>query len=373
MSQVIDLAANLIRFESTNPPGLEAGVIEYTRQYMESRGISCSIYEKAAGRPILVTRLDGAHPRTIVFNGHCDVVPAGDGWDTPPFEPAIRDGRLYGRGSCDMKGGLAAMLCAQLSLSEIPPEDRPNVEVHVVPDEEDHGENGSKYLAETGLARGDVAVFGEPTDLNVVRAHKGQLSFRVVYSGKAAHASTPELGENAITKAVEALAGIESRFHKMHEGFEHPLLGRPTMSIGKIDGGAAGNIVPERCVVLIDRRVVPGETMEAAIAEMRALAGDCGHVELVGEDGYGEVGEDSYVVALAKRAVTDVIGAEPAVKGMRATTDAHWYIDVARIPSVILGPGNIDLAHQANEWVEVAQIEQAVDVYVRMALLMVDG
>ncbi|MBU0515119.1 MAG: M20 family metallopeptidase [Proteobacteria bacterium] len=369
-NEPVSLAQRLVRFPTENPPGNEAGAIEHLAEVVQDWGFETELLWTDTGRVNLVARLGwGNRSRRILFNGHLDVVPSGDqaAWTREPFEGKIADGRLWGRGAADMKGGVAAMLWAArlIQLSKEQPHDA-EIVFHLVSDEETGGTHGAKFLVDHGLARADAAVVGEPTGLNVVVASKGAIWSRLNVKGKSAHGSIPHLGENAI----ERMADLILRLGDMPLQGEHPLLGPPTINLGTITGGSKINMVPDRCVLEVDRRVLPGESRQAALGQLTRLVeefrADTGVEvdleEILYASGY-EIDPAEKIVQAALRAAEAVTGEPKEPRGARGFTDARFYFLEAGIPTIILGPGSISQAHAADEFVEIEQLRLSVGLY----------
>ncbi|MBL9153263.1 MAG: M20 family metallopeptidase [Verrucomicrobiales bacterium] len=370
---VIDTLADLVRLDSINPewhgPG-EAAVADYVRDFFERAGIECRQIEVLPGRPNVLVRLPGADPaRRIVLEAHMDTVSVAD-MTIPPFEPTLRDGRLYGRGSCDVKAGLAAMMHAIRELHEAGETPPCEVILGAVIDEE-HAFRGVLGLLDC-LADGplpEAAIVAEPTELRLIRANKGVLRYRIATRGRSAHSSKPHLGVNAIVgmaAVIEALVADDARLATL----SHPLVGRATCSIGLIEGGAQVNFVPEHCRITIDRRLLPGETADGVLAAcdrlLDAVRATHPDLTIVVEPPYladeaMETSADAPVVTVASR-VLAAMGLDPEPAGVPFGCDCTK-LSRARIPSIIFGPGSIDLAHGAVEYVEIDQVLQARDFY----------
>ncbi|MEW6081574.1 MAG: M20 family metallopeptidase [Bacillota bacterium] len=362
---VLALAKTLIQFDTTNPPGNEGGLARFAGRYLEGLGVEVSLHSVGTGRLAVVARLPGDLEGILVFNGHSDVVPAGSGWTTPPFRPEVRDGRLYGRGSTDMKGGVAAMMAAVSRLAQVPACQRATVVLHIVPDEEDKG-LGTRYLVDHGLVEADAAIVGEPTGLQVQVAHKGILWVKATFHGKSAHASMPGKGVNAIYKASSAIERLKSEMATRLARTNHPLLGSPSVSVGVINGGTRVNTVPDRCEVWIDRRLVPGEDASLSVQEIReVLSPDSLEIDNLEEP--MEVSESEPIVSLALGCARAVTGEDRGIAGFPGATDARFYVNDAGIPTILLGPGSISRAHTADEWVPVEDLENAAAIYFEIA------
>jgi acetylornithine deacetylase len=368
--RLLDLASDLVRIPSENPPGNEAAVADYLLAYFRRRGIEPVVQEIALDRPNILVRLDGAAPGPhLIFNGHTDVVPPGPGWTVDPYGAEVRDGRLYGRGAADMKGGVAAMIEAALTAYETTPF-RGAITLAMVADEEEGG-GGTRHAVRQGLG-GDWAIIPEPTDLQPVIAHKGDFNFSITVHGEAAHGSVPERGVNAIYGAGQLLTAIQDLNQRLSQQ-THPLVGPPTVSVGTIKGGEITCMVPAECHVAVDRRLIPGEDPEAVIAEMQSLLAN-----LTRDDPRlqvdmtvpiqalpMEVSPDLPVVAALRNATRQIRRNDPGFDGWSATCDASILAQEGHTPTVIFGPGSIsEAAHRPDESVSIADLTDCAQIYV---------
>jgi acetylornithine deacetylase len=299
---------------------------------------------------------------TLLVASHLDTVPV-DNMRIDPFDPVIRDGRLMGRGSCDTKAGMAALMAALGRVLE-----KGTLARHLVivgeADEESSGSLGvSDVLAHLGGSHVDFAIATEPTELRMVNAHKGIALGRVEAHGRACHSSEPRRGENAIVALAHAIGRLEQLGVEL-EGRVHEGLGCGTLSVGVIGGGHAPNIVPDRAWLLMDRRTLPGETSEALRAEIeRALAG-LANVKLADL----RMGKDplytapTHPAAVACHRALERAGCNPDPRSVAFATDAGLFARRG-IPSLVLGPGSITQAHTDAEYVEIDQLEQMVGVF----------
>ena len=367
--RMLDLARDLIRIPSENPPGDERAVADYLVAFFRNLGLEPVVQETAPRRPNVLVRLEGAAPGPhLIFNGHTDVVPPGGGWTVDPFGAEVRDGRLYGRGSADMKGGIAAMVEAALTVYEQVPFCGA-ITLAMVADEEEGG-SGTRHAVMNGL-RGDWAIVPEPTDLRPVIAHKGDFNFYVTVHGQAAHGSVPDRGVNAIYHAGRLLAAIQDLNRRLSRQ-THPLVGSPTVSVGTIHGGEITCMVPAECQVAIDRRLIPGEEGGAVIAEMQGVLD-----RLAREDAAfradlstpiqvlpSEVAPDLPVVVALRAATEQIVGADPGVQGWSATCDASIHANEGATPTVIFGPGSIaEAAHRPDESVSIQELVDCARIY----------
>ena len=367
---VANLLRELVAIPSMNPylsETLEAGygeaaVAERVAAFLREAGLTVEVREVRPGRPNVVASLDrpaGGEP--LLFVAHLDTVPV-TGMTVPPFEGKVEGGRLYGRGACDNKGSLAAMLTALRRVAEAKANRSPLLFAATMDEESGYG--GIRALIAEGLdVRG--AIVGEPTQLGVIVAHKGALRVVITARGTSAHASTPERGDNAIYRMARIIADLEALAAELPMRPAHPRVGPPTLNVGTVHGGLTINTVPDRCVVEVDRRMLPGEPAAPAEAEIRAIADRHGaDFELVfAADGF-EIDESSDLVALARAAVAHVLG-EAKTVGMPYGTEASALAD-AGIPALVLGPGDAAQAHAADEWVEIRQVEAAARIYERI-------
>jgi acetylornithine deacetylase/succinyl-diaminopimelate desuccinylase family protein len=363
MTPLIQTLADLVRINSVNSsyqdgPG-EREVASYVRQFFEQRGIEVSEQEVFPGRPNVIARLPGQNPnRRIVLEAHTDTVSV-QGMVIPPFDPVIQNGRMYGRGSCDTKAGLATMMHALASLKEGGVTPPCEVILAAVVDEE-YSYRGVVRLCE-GL-KADAAIVAEPTELRAVIATKGVLRCRIVVEGKAAHSSKPHLGVNAISHMAKVIAVIEAHSETLLVN-QHPLTGPGTCNIGVIQGGVQVNFVPDRCAIEIDRRLLPGETAVSAVDAYRQLLTSIPDIRAYVEEPLLLVDEgldtpsDSTVMQVAGQVLRE-LALDPTPAGVPFGCDASK-LSRAGIPSIVFGPGSIDRAHTVDEYVELDQVEQA--------------
>lgn len=378
LDRVVELTAALVAVDTRNPPGGEGEIAGVVRDALAGRSPVWTEVEPEPGRLSLVAELphpDGPGDRpTLIVNGHLDVVPVReDQWDTDPFEAIQKDGRLYGRGTADMKGGVAAAICALDVLDAAGVAPAWNVVLHLVADEEVGGALGTRALLDAGLIRGDACLVPEPTGLGLCVAERGLMQSHITVHGVPGHGSRPKEGVSAIAHAAQVAVALHAADF---DGDEHPLLGRPSANVGTISGGSGINTVAEWCRLGVDRRVLPGATEASTVAELRA------RIDRVGIEGlrydldvlvFGEASElaaDHPWVAQVGRAVQQGTGAAPGTIGMTFTTDARFVRNQAGIPTVVCGPGEVDQAHTNNEWVSVDQLGDAVATF---AHLMADA
>jgi len=370
--EVIDLARALIAARSENPGGTEDEAAEVASGFLAEIDASPATVRGDAGRPSVVATIGPEDGPSLAWNGHLDTVPTGslDTWSVDPFAGAVVDGRLIGRGACDMKGAIAAALAAGAAIRRAGIELGGALTFHLAADEELAGVHGTKVLLDRGLLSQQAAIVGEPTDLALGLAERGGAWITATAYGAAAHGSQPGRGVNAITSMARFLL----RLPEVIPAMEHPLCGRATVNAALIEGGSAPNVVPDRCAVDIDRRILPGEDdPDAVLAPFHQLAAELRreHPEV---DVRSEIREwtdaaeapaDSEIADILRAAVTAERGSPPADAGFTGITDARYYINDAAIPAVIFGPGSLSVAHTADEWVDVPDLVQAARIYAR--------
>ncbi len=380
MSGVTTRLADLVAINSVNAslaggPG-EQAMADYVVEAARGMGVDVEQYEVEPGRPNLLARLDRGRPRTLMFECHLDTVGLAPMPDA--LNPRIEGGRLYGRGSADPKGSLAAMLSV-LESAAADPAFPVNVWLAGSMDEE-ITMRGSRALAERRPAV-DAVIVGEPTNLQPIVAHKGVLRWRVRTTGVAAHSATPERGRNAIFDMQTVIGALRAGIEPGLARSSHPRLGPATWSVGVIEGGEAVNVVPDTCRIDCDRRLLPGEEPDAVLAEVdRALdqarqADDGLWVER--EAPYVhvppmETAADEPVVRATVEALTQA-GRDPTLAAVAYATDASMLASIGGLPAVVLGPGDIAQAHTNDEWIELAELEAAVGVYRGICEAFVDG
>jgi acetylornithine deacetylase len=363
----VDLAAELIAITSVNPelddsPG-EADLADFVASRLMSLGAAVEEQHVIANRSNVIATWPGELPGTLVLEAHLDTVPM----PREPMPSGISGGRLYGRGSCDTKASMAAMFTAIQQLVETR-EAHPTLIFAGAVDEE-YVMKGARKLGER-LSQADWVVIGEPTDLAPVRAHNGCVRFDIEVTGRTAHTSRATLGRNAIVDAARLITALQDDLGVLLEERSQDLTGAGLLTASVISGGIAPNVVPDRCVVRFDRRVVPGESIPTALAEVDEVV--------------SRVSEALGITAMRTepwldlppmeldaghplcRAAVQAGASETPAGGVPYCTDANILTGQFGIPSVVLGPGSIDQAHAPVEWVEVSQVRDAVGMYLSL-------
>ena len=372
----VALAAALVRADSRNPALAHgaAGEAEAARvlaEWLRARGLRVDVHEVAPGRPNVVARAGRGEPgaRSLMLNGHLDTVGV-DGMTHAPFAAERRGARLYGRGAADMKGGLAAM-CAAAARAHAADAIAGEVIVATVVDEEMESA-GTRALLEQGV-RASAAIVGEPTGLAICPAHRGFAWVTVTVRGRAAHGSRYDLGVDAITGAGLLLAELDAYQRAvLARRAEHPLLGRASLHASLIEGGSGVSTYAERCVLTIERRTLPGERAADALAEARdawsRVRARRPELDATVEPGFAQPASEVAADAPVVRSLGTALAAagEPVrIAGMTAWTDAAL-LNAAGVPAICFGPGDIGLAHAAEEYVDTGEIERATAVLQRM-------
>jgi len=363
----LELSRELLRFNTINLPGDEQACAQYLGRILESSGFDVREYQHAASRTSLVARIGGSSARApICFAGHIDTVPLGAvPWLHDPFAGDIVDGRLYGRGSTDMKCGVAAFVAAACRIA--PHVDSRTGIVLVIVAGEETGCDGSRHLASVGGALGTAGaiVVAEPTSNYPFVGHKGALWLDGGAVGVTAHGSIPERGINAIYKVARAALQLE----RFDFGVEpHPVLGAPSINVGTIVGGLNINSVPDRASIGIDIRTIPGQQHTALIDRlMQMLGGEVNLTKRVDVGGIWTDPADPWVQEVFELA-TPIVGGRSEARGAPYFTDASELTPAyGNPPTLILGPGELELAHKTDEYCRVDRLEQAVELYEQIA------
>ena len=372
MTRLEQLLSDLVAIDSINPdlvPGAagEAAVAAFIADWLRAAGLEVHVAEVRPGRPNVVGIAHGAGGgRSLLLNGHIDTV--GVAGMSQPFRPRVEGGKLYGRGAYDMKGGMAACLIAAAEAARL--NLRGDVIVTAVMDEEYAG-LGTLAVAEQVHA--DGAIVAEPTELQLVVAHKGFVWLEVETQGVAAHGSRPHLGVDAIAKMGGVLTGLERLAAELAQRPPHPLLGPPSVHASTIQGGGEWSTYPDRCTLAIERRTLPGETGDTAEAELRVIvdglaAADPAFKAVVRRDLVRsplETPAGAAIFAAVQQAAAGVLGKLVEPTGVSFWTDAAS-LHAAGIPTVLFGPLGAG-AHAAEEWVDLASVQRCADVYLATA------
>lgn len=371
MTDTAKLLSELIALPSVNPAFLPAGdvrageqrVADFVAVIAARAGLDIEFQKVLPGRANLLARLrpTGKISQTILLAPHLDTVPPAS---EEQFVPQKRGGRLYGRGACDTKSCVAAMLSALCVLAKSRQRPRETEIIFAGLVDEENAQAGSHALA-AGKLKANLAIVGEPTNLQVVTAHKGDVWLQLETRGKSAHGSRPETGENAVHSMARIVEVLETKYAALlRKRQRHPLLGHATVNVGTICGGTQPNIVPDSCVITVDRRTLPGETENGVKREMADF--------LVRE----KLQATFRSTRMAPCLPMETDARLPLVRqflycvGQRKPAGVHFFCDAAvlaegGIPSVVFGPDDISQAHTADEWVSLRSLERAKQMLVR--------
>ena len=384
--KAVEILRELVAIPSVNPMGrnltgpefFEGRLSDYLMDFFTRLDVEALRVEVVSGRDNVVARFEtpGA-VKTILMDAHQDTVPV-DGMVIEPFTPTVSDGKLFGRGACDVKGGMASMLAAFARLVRDSSGAKANVVMSCTCDEEStimgvsdlvkmwsDSTRATSFLSQ----RPDIALVAEPTDLDVVVAHRGATRWKIRTAGRACHSSRPREGVNAIYRMARVLEVVEQFADELENLVPaHPLCGSATISVGRIEGGVSVNTVPDECSIEIDRRCIPGEEGLAVIEQLKEYLQPRLDFEfeflppwIVGaalpDDLNGECADQ----LLAQ--IAEVVGPRKKV-GVPYGTHASRIAE-AGVPSVVFGPGSIDQAHTKDEWISLDELEQASEVYYR--------
>jgi len=375
MSDTAKLLSDLIALPSVNPAFLPPGdarageqnVADFLAVTAARAGLDIEFQKALPGRVNLIARLrpKGRVSQTILLAPHLDTVPAAH---EAQYTPRKNGDRLFGRGACDTKGSVAAMLSALRTIAKSKSRPRETEIVFAGLVDEENGQAGSRALAKTKL-KASLAIVGEPTCNQIVTAHKGNIWFQLETRGKSAHGSRPELGRNAVHAMARVVDALETDYAKMlRQRPRHPLLGHATLNVGTIHGGTQPNIVPDSCVIGVDRRTLPGETEPGVKREIERF-----------------LALRKLTVAFSSTRQAPCLPLETAPRlplvraflrsaGQRKPVGVNYFCDAAILaeggsPSVVFGPGDIAHAHTVDEWISLRSLEQGKEMLVRFLSL----
>jgi len=364
-SDLTALTRKLISFNTINPPGRERECAHYISNLLENGGFKVSLFEFEDTRTSLVARSGNEGELPICFTGHIDTVPLGETqWHADPFKGETDGDKIYGRGSADMKGGVASIIIAALSFLKTAKKNSPIT--LVITAGEETGSQGAKHLAglNNALGQAGALVVAEPTSNYPLVAHKGALWLEAQTTGITAHGSMPDQGENAIYKAVDAL----QKLMKIEfADSPHPLLGKPTLNVGTIAGGLNINSVPDRATIGIDIRTIPSQTNENIFSWLKSCLGEDVQLKRIVDVGSVATAPEHEWV----QDVFDITGAyldeRPGPRGINYFTDASVLTPAyGNVPTVILGPGEAQMAHKTDEYCSISKIEQSFEIYTEL-------
>ena len=377
--EVVRFCQELVRIKSVNPPGDELPAAEYVASALKKAGLEVELIKHSATRASVFARLKSSHKTpSLLFNGHLDTVPVGtENWIHAPFGAEIAHGRIWGRGTADMKGGLAALMVAVKRLGEIRASLQGDLILAATAGEETDSLGATLIASRPDLAPVQAVVIPEPSYNDVYVAEKGALWLELRTHGKTAHGSMPDMGRNAIMMMVTLI----NELTKINVPYkEHPLLGGFTQSVNTMTGGVKTNVVPDSCVVTLDMRTVPGQDHQAILRQVEDLIAALrqripdfnASVRGINDRAPIETSPNEAVVQSFMDVVAEVTGVRPVPKGVRYYTDAVAFVPMLKAPMIICGPGDTTLAHQPNEYVEMSKLIEAAKIYTMAALRLLE-
>lgn len=361
---VIDLTKQLIKTAPENPPGKEEQAALVLLDELEKLGLKTTLDYVESKRPNVIATIEGTkNEKTLIFNGHTDVVPAGPDWSKDPFTPYIKDNKLFGRGAVDMLGGLAGMVTAIKKMIDTGQEPENKLIFTAVVGEETGGIGVKKLLKKV---TGNYVVIGEPSDLELKIGERGILWLKLFAQGKAAHGSLPYKGINAIEVMFKAIHSLEKI---QYDCIYHPYFGANTFNVGKIYGGTKINIVAPCCVSEIDIRIIPGVTVDKLEKEIKKKLTYLSNkfkvkfkYEILQKSDPYIIPESSEIVKATISSMKDILSKAPKISGMCAATDGRFFYRKGILP-VIIGPTPLKRAHTADEYVTLQSLYSVTAIY----------
>jgi succinyl-diaminopimelate desuccinylase len=373
-TELVALLQSLLRLDTTNPPGNEGPAAQLIADWARRRGMEAEVMPVADHRAnvIVTVRGSGNHP-SLLFNGHTDVVPPGDGWTHDPFGGEVSGGEVFGRGSADMKGGVAAMLAAMRAVAQAGIVLRGDLVLLGTAGEEVDHIGARRFLKHKAAAQVGAVVISEPTSMELVIAHRGAMWLKLTTYGKSAHGSTPHLGVNAIVHMSHALQRLEKHRFTFTP---HPLLLPPTLNVGVIRGGTKENVVADRCEVELDIRIVPSQTPQSVLDELHRLLSEVQkeipdfryELQLLQAQPAIETPPQHPLIQTAQR-IARALGKEDVTpRSAPYYTDGSVLQPHLKVPVLICGPGDSAQAHVPDERVSVERLRQAAEFYAQLAV-----
>jgi succinyl-diaminopimelate desuccinylase len=369
-AELVEYCREMVRIKSVNPPGDEMAMAEYVANVLKSIGLEVKLLKHSSSRASVLAILRGSgQAPALLYSAHLDTVPLGaEQWIHEPFAAETLDGKIWGRGSADMKGGLAALLVMAKIMANSGLSIKGDLIFAITAGEEVDSLGAKNVASYPDLGPVQAIIVPEPSYNDIYIAEKGALWLEISTYGKTAHGSMPALGKNAVMMMVELIKGLENFFIPFES---HAMLGGFSMSINTISGGIKTNVVPDRCVVSIDMRTVPGQDHHDIMARFQGLIKDLGKhdpdfkasIEITNDRPPIETSPKEPVVKMMVDIVADITGEIPIPKGVNYYTDAATLAPAFKAPMIICGPGHPGLAHQPNEYVEIEKLVQAAKIY----------
>jgi succinyl-diaminopimelate desuccinylase len=379
-AEVVGICRDLVRLQSVNPPGNELAAAEYVAAALKKSGVGAELVRHGDTRASVLARLKGqGRAPALFYNGHLDTVPVGaEKWRHDPFGGEIAEGRIWGRGAADMKGGLAAMMAAMKVLAEAGVSLRGDLILAATAGEEIDSLGATEVAKMLSHEPIQALFIAEPTYNEIFIAEKGVFWVEVETFGKTAHGSMPDQGQNAILMMVKIIQEFENLEipHKTH-----PVLGGFTRSINTISGGVKTNVVPDYCAVTIDMRTVPGQEHSAILRQLENILKGLGRkdpdfraaVKAINDHPAVETSPSEPVLQKFSSLVAEMTGQKPVLKGANYFSDAVGFLPVFKVPLILFGPGEPGQAHRPNEQVEVSKLVEAARIFTVTAGRLLGG
>jgi succinyl-diaminopimelate desuccinylase len=373
--EVIKFCQELVRIKSVNPPGDELPIADYIASTLKKFGLDTELVRHSPTRASVLARLNTLHKKPgLLYNGHLDTVPIGtEKWIRDPFAAEVSEGKIWGRGTVDMKGGLASLMVTAKTLAEFRMPLRGDFILAATAGEETDSQGAIAIATRSDLESLQALIIAEPSNNGLYVAEKGALWLELTTHGKTAHGATPELGRNAVTMMLKLIGEVG----KLEIPFkEHPMLGSFTRSVNTIAGGMKTNVVPDNCVATVDMRTVPGQDHLAILRHIEDLIADLSDqipgfkasVKVTNDRAPVETSPTEPVVQSVAEVVAEVTGEKPVPRGASYYTDGAALVPALKTPMIICGPGDPRLAHQPNEHVEVSNLVQAAKIFTLAAV-----
>ncbi len=374
---VVKFCRALLRINSVNPPGNELAAAEYIGGELQKAGLEVELIRHSSTRASVLARLAGSgEAPALLFNGHIDTVPVGaETWIHDPFAGELYDGKIWGRGASDMKGGVAALMGAIKALAEARIPLKGDLLFTATAGEEVDSLGATAIASRVNLGPLRAILIPEPSQNELFIAEKGAFWLELTTHGQTAHGSMPDLGRNAVLMMVRLVEELE----KLKFPFQpHPLLGGFSRSVNTISGGVKTNVVPDSCAATVDMRTVPGQDHRGIFTKVNHLikdlegtvAGFKASVRILNDRPPLETPSNDPAVLMLSRVIQEISGKKPIPKGTRYFTDGVVLVPAFKAPLLICGPGNPGLAHQPNEYVEVDKLVESARIYALAALRM---
>jgi succinyl-diaminopimelate desuccinylase len=372
---VVRFCQDLLRIKTVNPPGDELAAAEYISGAMAEAGLEAEVVRHTPTRASALVRLRGSGKvPALLFSGHIDTVPVGaEAWVHGPFGGEVAEGKIWGRGAADMKGGVAALMTAMKVLAESRSPLKGDIIFAATAGEEIDSLGATVIASRKDLGPVRAVLIPEPSGNELYIAEKGAFWVELTTWGKTAHGSMPDLGRNAVLMMIR----LVEEFEKLDFPFKtHPLLDGFSRSVNTIVGGVKTNVVPDSCVATVDMRTVPGQDHQAIFRQIEDLIADLGKkipdfrasAKIINDRAPIETPVDHPAVGIFSEVIREVTGIPPVPKGTRYFTDGVVLAPALKAPLLICGPGAPGLAHQPNEWVEIEKLVEAVRIYALTAV-----